>query len=98
MPDLRGGARYATVEDAAPTGGPPSLAVLGGMIRGVVASRNLVVVKTDPGEASLLGIAIDRLSWPQVAGTVAGDDTLLVVIRERSPTSKVVRQIKALQG
>jgi transcriptional regulator of arginine metabolism len=45
------------------------------------ASANLVVVKTPPGGAQLLASALDRAGWPAVLGTVAGDDTVLVICR-----------------
>jgi transcriptional regulator of arginine metabolism len=45
------------------------------------ASANLVVVKTPPGGAQLLASAVDRAGWPAVLGTVAGDDTVLVICR-----------------
>ena len=93
-----GGARYATVEALTPavSGGAESL--VGSLVRSVEASRNLLVVKTDPGNASPLGLAIDRLRWPQVAGTVAGDDTLLVVVREDAAAKKVARKLNSLRG
>lgn len=42
---------------------------------------NLALVRTPPGNAHGVGRAIDLLAWPEVAGTVAGDDTILVVTR-----------------
>jgi transcriptional regulator of arginine metabolism len=47
------------------------------------ASANLVVLRTPPGGAHLLASAIDRAALPEVMGTVAGDDTVLLVCRER---------------
>lgn len=45
------------------------------------ASGALVVLRTPPGAAQLLGSAVDRSDLPEVAGTVAGDDTVLVIAR-----------------
>jgi transcriptional regulator of arginine metabolism len=45
------------------------------------AAGNLVVLRTPPGAAQLLASALDRADWPDVAGSVAGDDTVLVVSR-----------------
>jgi len=61
-----------------------------------LASGNLVVVQTDPGNAAPLGLALDRLGWREVLGTVAGDDTLLVVVREGAKARQVTERIKAL--
>ncbi len=41
-----------------------------------------MVVKTGPGQAQLLGLAIDRARLPDVVGTIAGDDTILVICRD----------------
>jgi len=48
----------------------------------VEASGNLVVLRTAPGNAHAMAVIMDRARLPQVAGTVAGDDTILVVVRE----------------
>ncbi len=44
-----------------------------------VASHNLVVVRTPPGAASFLASAIDKSAQPEVLGTIAGDDTIMVI-------------------
>ncbi len=56
--------------------------VLGEWVVQVERSGDLLVVRTPPGSAHVVGSAIDRSSLPSVLGTVAGDDTLLVVARE----------------
>jgi transcriptional regulator of arginine metabolism len=43
--------------------------------------EQLMVLKTDPGQAQALAIALDRSGLPEVAGTIAGDDTILVICR-----------------
>jgi len=48
-------------------------------LRDVRPAQNLLVLKTDPGQANALAVALDRAPWPEVAGTIAGDDTVLVV-------------------
>ena len=55
---------------------------LGEFLLSVDAAQQLVVVKTGPGQAQLLGLAIDRARLPDVVGTIAGDDTILVVCRD----------------
>jgi transcriptional regulator of arginine metabolism len=68
----------AAVSDLGPARLLRSLAEL---LVGVDASGNLAVLRTQPGAAQLLAAAIDRAGLPDVVGTVAGDDTLLVVAR-----------------
>lgn len=46
------------------------------------ASANLCVLRTPPGAAQYLGSAIDRAGWPEILGTIAGDDTVLVITRD----------------
>jgi transcriptional regulator of arginine metabolism len=56
--------------------------VLGEWLAEVAHSGNLVVLRTPPGSAHVVGSAIDRSGFPGVVGTVAGDDTVLVVAAE----------------
>ncbi|MGH7724938.1 MAG: arginine repressor [Candidatus Eiseniibacteriota bacterium] len=51
-------------------------------VNAVDVAENLVVVKTPPGHANGVGRAIDLLAFPGTLGSVAGDDTLLVVMRD----------------
>lgn len=50
-------------------------------------SQNLVVVKTPPGCAHVVALAIDRAENAQILGTIAGDDTLLVIARDDAEQS-----------
>jgi transcriptional regulator of arginine metabolism len=52
------------------------------LLTGADASGNLVVLRTPPGAAQFLASAFDRSGLPTVVGTIAGDDTILVVARE----------------
>lgn len=60
------------------------------------ASANLVVIRTPPGAAHFLASAIDRAGLPSVLGTVAGDDTILVISRHPTGGADVVRRFMAL--
>ena len=90
--------RYATVESVSPPAHMRATAILSRLVRGVEASGNLLVVKTGPGEANPVGLALDRLGWREIAGTVAGDDTLLVVVREGSSARRLGRRILNLKA
>jgi transcriptional regulator of arginine metabolism len=70
--------------------------VLGASLLAIVPSGNLVVLRTPPGHANALASALDRAALAGVAGTVAGDDTVLVVCAERTPGRAVARQLAAL--
>lgn len=56
-------------------------------------SEQLVVLRTDSGQAALLAIAIDRAPVPEVLGTVAGDDTILVICRDASAAAAFVARL-----
>jgi transcriptional regulator of arginine metabolism len=60
----------------------------------VVPSGNLVVVKTNPGAAHLVAGAIDRTGPMGVIGTVAGDDTLLVIAADTVGGDRVARELE----
>lgn len=64
----------------------------------VSASGNLVVLRTPPGSAHVVASALDRADVADVLGTVAGDDTLLVVVRERPGGAAIARQLAELAG
>ena len=55
---------------------------LGEFLLSVDVAQQLVVVRTGPGQAQLLALAVDRAQLPDVIGTIAGDDTILVVCRD----------------
>lgn len=68
------------------------------LLVGAEASGNLALVRTPPGGAQLLASAIDRATLDDVIGTVAGDDTVLVVCRGRSGDSVVQRLMRMAEG
>lgn len=72
--------------------------VLGDWVVEVAHSANLVVLRTPPGSAHVVGSALDRAALPEILGTVAGDDTLLVVAAERVGGAKVAKKLSALAG
>ena len=64
----------------------------------VDASGNLVVVKTPPGGANAVARALDSAGVKDVLGTVAGDDTIMIVCREGVRGQTVARRLRALAG
>ena len=67
-------------------------------VASVEPSQNIVVVRTPPGSAHMVASAIDRAGWNDVAGTVAGDDTVMIVAAERIKGSKVASELQQLAG
>jgi transcriptional regulator of arginine metabolism len=72
--------------------------VLGDWVVDVAHSGSLVVLRTPPGSAHVVGSALDRSSLPEVLGTVAGDDTLIVVADEEVGGSSLADQLRELAG
>jgi transcriptional regulator of arginine metabolism len=58
-------------------------------LQDVRLAQNQVVLKTAPGHASSVAVALDDQEWPEVTGTIAGDDTILIIC----PDSKTARSV-----
>lgn len=95
---------YVVPEDGSPlarrgeTDAPPvRLArLLGELLTGADASGNLVVLRTPPGAAGFLASAVDRARLSDVLGTIAGDDTILVVARDPAGGPALAQSFRAL--
>lgn len=72
--------------------------VLGEWVVEVAHSANLVVLRTPPGSAHVVASALDRAGLDQVLGTVAGDDTILVVASEKAGGRGVAERLRRLAG
>ena len=59
------------------------------------AGDALVVVHTPPGEANRVGIALDRLAWPEIVGTIAGDDTIFLAVSNQAAQRQVLRRLRS---
>jgi transcriptional regulator of arginine metabolism len=69
---------------------------VGEYLRRVDQVQQLVVLKTDAGQAPVLAIAIDRGQLPEVVGTIAGDDTILVIARDERRAASFARRVENL--
>jgi transcriptional regulator of arginine metabolism len=92
---------YVIPDDGSPVrgveGGTARLArLLGELLTGADASGNLAVLRTPPGAAHYLASALDRAALHDVVGTIAGDDTLLVVAREPLTGAELVALLRDL--
>ena len=72
--------------------------VLGDWVVEVAHSANLVVVRTPPGSAHVVGSALDRAGLEGVVGTVAGDDTILVVATETMGGEELAKRLAEYAG
>ncbi|MEA5154683.1 arginine repressor [Raineyella sp.] len=62
------------------------------------ASANLVVLRTPPGAAQYLASVLDRAAWPEILGTIAGDDTVAVITRDPDGGEDVAARLLSLGG
>ncbi|MGD0781981.1 MAG: arginine repressor [Candidatus Aminicenantales bacterium] len=88
----------AEMTEAAPSGGRRLDAVFRTNVTGVKGTAHLVVVKTTPGNANGVAVQIDALKKPAILGTVAGDDTILVVVDTEAHRAALEREFRALLG
>ncbi len=72
--------------------------VLGEWVVELGVSANLVVIRTPPGSAHVVASALDRTSLDGVIGTVAGDDTVLVIAAEQVGGARLAARLSALAG
>lgn len=81
---------------AAGWGGPRLEAIVGEWARSIEPAGNLVVIRTPPGSAHLIGVALDQAELPEVAGTICGDDTVFVAVREPFDAMSLADRLNAL--
>jgi len=70
--------------------------LLAELLVSVDASANLVVLRTPPGAAQFLASALDKVEYPEVLGTIAGDDTVLLIGRDPAGGDALARRLLAL--
>ncbi len=72
------------------TSGPDLPTILAEFLQDVRVAQNILVLKTLPAHASSLAVALDNEEWPEVVGTIAGDDTVMVI----APDSKIAHSLQ----
>jgi transcriptional regulator of arginine metabolism len=79
-------------QEMAPEEKGPGLQLLAAeFVLDVRIAQNLVVMRTAPGNANSVAQALDQEEWPEIVGTIAGDNTILVIVPD-SPTAEVVQE------
>ncbi len=62
------------------------------------AGDAMLVLHTPPGEAQRVGSALDLLAWPEIVGTLAGDDTIFVAARNAAAQERIHQHLKRITG
>ncbi len=91
-----GGYKYATVERAEKGMNDRFARILAESIVNIESVNNLVVINTLSASANAAGEAIDSMKWSEVLGTIAGDNTLLIIARSDEAVNTLVDRLRAL--
>ncbi len=91
-----GGYKYATVERAEKGMSDRYIRILAECVISVDYVNNMIVIKTLTGSANAAGEAIDSMKWGEVLGTLAGDNTLLVIMRSEEAVQEMVARLHEL--
>ena len=94
------GPRYRAASEGGASGasGPPTEGLLSQLVLNVDGVGELLVVRTVSGGAQPVAAALDREGWPEVLGTIGGDDKILLVCRSAAARDRVGRRIRDLAG
>jgi len=94
------GVRYARAEaaGAADTGRPTFEAIVPQLVTAIDGVSELLVLRTPPGSAHTVAVAIDSERVPEILGTIAGDDTILIVCRSAAARERLSRRVGGLAG
>jgi len=60
------------------------------------AGPSITVVKTTIGAAQSVAVAIDKAAWPEVVGTISGDDTIFIATRDAQAQGELIRRLRAI--
>ena len=72
--------------------------VAGEFVRDVRIAQNQIILRTSPGHASSVAVALDNANWTEVVGTLAGDDTVLVICPDSAVAGQVRGRLMAMLG
>ena len=88
---------YALPEQLSTNGAAPRLApVVRDWVRSVDVAATMVVLRTPPGSAHLVGVALDEAALPEVVGTICGDDTIFAACRSAADAEAIATKLRAL--
>lgn len=94
VPEADGGGHYSLPEEWEST--PTLEALLPTLFQSAEGVDHFLVVRTMKGGAQTVAAAIDWHEWPEIMGTLAGDDTILLILREKGVMDDVRERIERL--
>lgn len=91
-----GSYRYATMEKSDSGMNDRLIRMLSDSVVEMNSANNLIVIHTLPGSAHVAAEAIDNLRWPETIGTIAGDNTILVIVRANEEVDAVMKRFRGI--
>ncbi len=91
-----GSYRYATMDKEEQGTSDRLIRMLSDSVVDFASANNLIVIRTLSGSAHVAGEAIDSLKWPEIIGTIAGDNTILVIVRSNEEVDAVIRRFRGI--
>ena len=91
-----GSYRYATMEKGETGVSDRLIRMLADSVVEMNYANNLIVIRTLPGSAHVAAEAVDNLKWPEVLGTIAGDNTILVIVRANDEVEAVIKRFRSI--
>lgn len=88
--------RYATMDKSEQDMNDRLIRMLADSVVDISSANNLIVIHTLPGSAHVAGEAVDSLHWQEVLGTIAGDNTILVIVRSEEGVEAVLRRFHSI--
>ena len=91
-----GGYRYSTMDKSEQGMNERLIRMLLDSVVDMQSANNLIVIRTLPGSAHVAGEAVDSLKWTEILGTIAGDNTILVIVRSTDEVDAVMRRFRSI--
>jgi transcriptional regulator of arginine metabolism len=89
---------YALAHDAGDVTGPAIDRMFREWVRSIETALNMIVIKTPPGSAHLIGVVLDQSNIPGSIGTICGDDTIFVACRSASAAESIANRFRTAAG
>jgi transcriptional regulator of arginine metabolism len=86
---------YALPGQMRDSGGPRLASVFRDWVRSIDSAGNLAVIKTPPGSAHVVGVALDNANLAEIVGTICGDDTIFVACRSASEAEMLAGKLRS---
>ena len=97
-PTGRGTYKYVVPDVVSKPSVPGHTSTLGDSVQKIEAAQNIVVIKTHSGMANAIAVCVESLHLSGIVGSVAGDDTILMVLRDNTCASNVESELKKIFG